>query len=1053
MARDNIFAELAKGFISGSGEVADIITFIEAPWGLNMHLLPVQRFILKTFYSLPLDNKDAYLSVYNVTNDHILYTFTERGFLDWLYNEGRCNTNETEGKNFHELILSVGRRGSKCRYADDWCNTSLGTMTYGELLRRSNGGERLSLLTYDPVTLKRQMTSDFRVWSNGRQPCFAITTKRGIREISSWNHPYLVWRDGWDKPDFVELECLSPGDRIGVSRSTCFGKGGIGVNKAKLLGYLQGDGGTTRSVQFTNASEMIIDEIGEIIKAEFGPYEIVKVGKESHCYGYAIVKDSRRFAQTGSQPNDVKDWLVSIGCFGKKATEKEIPKEILEGSKAEVSAFLSRLFACDGWASVDSFADDSHPLGSTMVGYSSASFQLANGVRHLLQKFGIHGVLKRRPVSLNGKIYDAYKVEIRESESLRIFADEIGIFSKEESLSSVMSVVDQRGVEKGQFRSVPIGIWEHVRHIKRDRGLSGADIVGFHGRGHNDRLRMQYCPSRSKVADYGKNINDSFLEDMGNSDVLWDEVESVDFVGEQETVDVEIPSTHIIGGDIVSHNSSMAAFIANYEIYKLVRRGDPVKYYGFNPGAQFYILNVAPTDDQSAIVYDMMQAQSAECPYMRDRSIHNTMTYFDIQTDADIAMKGKKSKASIVVLSGGCSSNALRGRNAIVVIMDEMAFFLDNAGRFSGTEVYRALTPSVASFADDGKVICISSPYAKYGAFYDRFLQSFHEADSTLSFKMYSAMVNHENVSSSILKAARQRDRSSFMCEYGAEFSDAVVAWVDDENEFRRCITLPEPSVRGVTDTQYFMGIDLGFKNDGSSIAIVHRDPKTGKIILDHADVWFSGASDVWDFDDSIYSGCRKYANQDLLRMSDIVDEVLELVRWFPLKAGVFDQSNGYALAELVKANGLNQLEMENFTDKKNHEVYELTKRLYAEQIVEMYDHPVLVPEMLTLEGERRSKNIIIVRAPKRRGAHDDISDAFARAVWICYKTFKKQSPHIATGAGGSMSGMGAGIFRGPPELRVKQQTLKSFQLQQFKKHGEHPRLGSPRRWVPGVVR
>jgi len=614
MARDNIIAELAKGFISGSnGDIADIVTFVEAPWGLNMRLLPVQKFILKTFYGLPLDNKDAYIPVYNLTNEHILYTFTESGFLNWLYSEGRCNTNETEGKNFHELVLSVGRRGSK---------------------------------------------------------------------------------------------------------------------------------------------------------------------------------------------------------------------------------------------------------------------------------------------------------------------------------------------------------------------------------------------------------------------------------------------------------SSMAAFIANYEIYKLVRRGDPVKHYGFNPGAQFYILNVAPTDEQAAIVYDMMQNQSGECPYMRDRSIHNTMTYFDIQTDADLSRRERKSKASIVVLSGGCSSNALRGRNAIVVIMDEMAFFLDNAGRFSGTEVYRALTPSVASFMDDGKVICISSPYAKYGAFYDRFLQSFHETDITLSFKMYSAMVNPENVSPSILKAAKRRDRASFMCEYGAEFSDAVVAWVDDEEEFKRCITLPAASAKGVPDTKYFMGIDLGFKNDGSAIAIVHRDRKTGKIILDHADVWFSGASDVWDFEDSIYSSCRKYANQDLLRMADIVREIAELVRWFPLKAGVFDQSNGYALAELVKAKGFKQIEMENFTDKKNHEVYELTKRLYAERLVELYDHPVLVPEVLTLEGERRSKNIIIVRAPNRRGAHDDISDAFARAVWLCYKTFKKQAPHISTGAGGAMAGMGAiGLYKGPPELRVKQQTLRSFQLDRFKKHGEHPRLGAPRRRAPGAVK
>ena len=36
-------------------EIVDIITFIEAPWGLNMKLFPVQKVILKVHYGLPLD--------------------------------------------------------------------------------------------------------------------------------------------------------------------------------------------------------------------------------------------------------------------------------------------------------------------------------------------------------------------------------------------------------------------------------------------------------------------------------------------------------------------------------------------------------------------------------------------------------------------------------------------------------------------------------------------------------------------------------------------------------------------------------------------------------------------------------------------------------------------------------------------------------------------------------------------------------------------------------------------------------------------------------------
>lgn len=476
--------------------------------------------------------------------------------------------------------------------------------------------------------------------------------------------------------------------------------------------------------------------------------------------------------------------------------------------------------------------------------------------------------------------------------------------------------------------------------------------------------------------------------------------------------------------------SSLASFISNYELYKLLKRGDPARFYGFQPNMPIYILNVAPTDDQAGIVFDMIQGMAMQCPFMKERALHNTMTYFDLQTESDMKLYGKP-RASLVSMAGGCSSNSLRGRNAIVVIMDEMAHFIDNEGRFSGSEVYKALTPSIASFNKNGKIITISSPYAKYGAFYDRFNQSFDESDITLMFKMYSAMVN-PTIPPEILSAARRRDRIGFMCEYGGEFSDTVTAWIDDEAEFRKCLVFGSPATKGLPDVAYYMGIDLGFKNDGTAVAIVHKDRKTQKIILDYATVWFSGSSDVWEFPDSIYRHCNRFKNKELIVMVDVVNEIKEFNRWFPVKAGIFDQHNGYALAELFKKERLPQFEMNQFTDQLNSDIYELTKRLYSENLVQLYDHPVLMPEMITLEAEKRAKNKVIVRAPGRRGAHDDISDAYCRAVWKCYVSQNERPMNISTGTGGRVGNIGS--------VETKQETLASFNLKKYKMHGEHPR-------------
>lgn len=489
--------------------------------------------------------------------------------------------------------------------------------------------------------------------------------------------------------------------------------------------------------------------------------------------------------------------------------------------------------------------------------------------------------------------------------------------------------------------------------------------------------------------------------------------------------------------------STLASCISNYELYKLVKKGDPSRFFGFPPNTEIAILNVAPTDEQAGTVFNMIKSQALGCPYLRDRSLNQTMDYFNLQTDADKKIYGKP-KASLLSIAGGCSSNALRGKNGIVVIMDEMAFFIDKANsRFSGAEVYKALTPSMTDFGEHGKVLCLSSPYGKFGRFYERYQESFEEPEYTLMFKMYTAMAN-PRVPSDILRAAYRRNKTGFMCEYGGEFSDRVTAWIESETEFRKNVSQRPMVTRGQRETQYFIGIDLGFKNDGTALAIVHKEGS--KIVLDYADVWFGGESDVWNVTDSIYHGCTKYQNKPILKMADIVEEIKDLSRWFGIKSGVFDQAGGWGFQELLTASGFKQIEMRHFSDTLNAEVYQLSKRLYGEQLLDLYDHPVLIPEMLSLEAEKKSKGKVIVEAPNREGAHDDISDAFVRAVWMCYNASSRRASHMTTGAGGAI-GAGHALQSG---VVTQQQAMFSKR----KMHGEHPRgLDRLKRRRPGAVR
>lgn len=110
------FQELAESYKKSiqTNDVVDIITFVEAKWGLNMVMFPVQKFILKAFYGLELDNTEKTIVVPDETNSTIIGTYTEAEFMQYLIDTGRTNLQKYEpGKEKQNLVLNAGRRASK----------------------------------------------------------------------------------------------------------------------------------------------------------------------------------------------------------------------------------------------------------------------------------------------------------------------------------------------------------------------------------------------------------------------------------------------------------------------------------------------------------------------------------------------------------------------------------------------------------------------------------------------------------------------------------------------------------------------------------------------------------------------------------------------------------------------------------------------------------------------------------------------------------------------------------------------------------------------------
>jgi len=964
--------------------IVDIETFCTSPNYLNLpgnnfFLYDSQRVILKSFYmgsrgneNLRLSQKDwewLYANEEDEVHEDMVF---EKNIKDVIK---KIRKKEQTPFTFRELHLVMGRRGTKCREENDIISTTEGSITFRELCDRLNYGEKIGICTYDPKTFKRSITYDIKAEDNGIDKCFSIETKRGIKETSSWNHPYLVWREDWSSPMFVQMSELLPGDKVAVAKSTeLFGKTTIGVNRAALLGHLQGDGGTAYSVKYTTASETMLSDIRRIISQEFPGYVV----KHNSKYDYDIVKKSGMFKQNGSQSNNVKEWLICQDCFGKKSIDKEVPESILRGSKEEVVAFLSRLYGCDGYAHASKV--NGKTRDTPHIGYCSSSRKLIDGVRHLLQKFGIHAHVCTSHTKCNGKTFRCWRLIINRKNCIKIFEKEINIFSKEHAVRNVGQQAESKNKPNSIFDGVPIGIWNHIKNIKTIRGLSDCDILGTHGVGHNHRLRRQYSPCQEKVLSYGESIQDEFLLNMGSADIKWDEIASITSVGDRSTIAMEVVGTNIIGGDIISHNTVVASVITAYEVYKLLRvgNGNPHNFYGLPDDDPIAIINVALSQDQAGVLFEQIQNRFRNAPVFKGRIAKGTTQEIRIYTDCDLKKMQDGSNldvtGSIVVRCGHSNPDTLRGRSTILILFDELAFY-DESGKVTGKHFYDTLKPSLSKFYKygDGRLVEISSPSAASGIFYDIFERS-KKYDSILSFQLPTWCSNPDiTYDDDELKQYRESNPDAFASEYGAQWSKSgTYGQYFPEGLIERCIrTDIEPHMSPKRGFNYYLHVDPALSGDRYVAVLVAKEyyvNNRGKrrVRVHLARTW------IWTPQPGVG-----------LLFNEIDKEIINICsRYHPLTV-TYDQWNSVASLQLLRSHGINCVST-SFNRSYKNKIYQSLKDMMGyqpEPEIWLYDECHLLSEMKALRFRPTSRGVSLVVDRHGPVKTDDLVDCLAGAT------------------------------------------------------------------------
>lgn len=972
-------------------KMVDIMTFcnekkyLDLP-GNGLKLFPGQTVIIKCFYKGTMGNENVKLTqeewewLYARKDDVDIEGVTYKRNLREVIKKMHEKDKDETFKPFTQLVLVLGRRGTKCRSETDLISTTEGSLTFRELCDRLNTGERIGICTYDTDTWKRSVTYDIKAQDNGVVDCYKLTTARGIEETSSWNHPYLVWRDEFSAPQFVQLKDLREGDCIAVADKTeLFGNGSIGFNKAALLGHFQGDGGITHSVGYSTVSDIMLNDFTRLIHNEFEGYTV----KYKSKHDYSVVKSSDKFKQKGSQ-NEVKEWLKLEGVFGKKSIDKRVPKSVLQGSKEEVSAFLSRFFGCDGFGYVDNYVDQSHKTPKTMIGCAFASKQFALDIQHLLLKFGVHATVKYSPVKYDNKYNDSWRLEVVRKECLNIFKNEIDIFSKEDIVREVVEIANTRDKSKSSFDNIPKGIWNRIHSVAKNNNISVSSVATTKAR----RLRKEYSANRDQLEDIGKKYNDQFIVNSATSDIKWDVIKTVEHVGKKKTVDLQVDPHHIIGGDIISHNTLLASIITAYEAYKLIviNNGDPHGYYNLPNDDEIAIINVALSQKQAGRLFGQVQARLRNSPFFKGRIAKETTDTIRLYTDRDLIKKREGAilsiPGSVLLLCGHSNPDSLAGYNAILILFDEIAFY-DETGKVTGKYFVNRLKPSLSKFYKykAGKLVMISSPNVKTGAFYEAFVGASSPdkkiSDTTLAFQMPTWDINLDvPYEEEELVKDRNANIDMFVVEFGGQWAEGGSYGNYFEAEaIERCIKYDlGPHARPQPRINYYIHVDPAKKTNNYAAVMVAKEryttpqgQKRNKCTL--AGVW------LW----------RPTPGLGLL-FDDIDREIIKICSIFHPMSVTYDDYHSVHSVQRLRGHGINCKQI-SFNNRVKCKMYQNLRNMMLyqpEPEIILYDNgsdsSLLINELKELKFKQNQRGFSIIPDKKSDIATDDLADCLAGA-------------------------------------------------------------------------
>jgi replicative DNA helicase len=379
------------------------------------------------------------------------------------------------------------------------------------------------------------------VFPSGVKEVFRARLRSGREVEATASHPFLSY-EGW-RP----LGDLGVGTRVAVPRHVPvpLALRELPEPEIIMLAHLLGDGSFVRNqpIRYASTDEKNLVAVTEAA-THFG---ITGVRDEYEAARCTSLRLPAPFRLTHGRRNPIAAWLDSLGLFGLRSYEKFVPAPVFSLPKRQLALFLRHLWATDGCIWWD------RKVGQARIYYASTSRRLADDVARLLMRFNVMTRVKELPKQ---GYRPCYHLLIYGAENQLRFLNEIGVHGARAAMAETAR--QELAAIKGNTNldTIPREVWERVCSVLAERQMTQREFAAALGTQYCGSTMWRHAPSRDRLARVATVLGDAELEMVATNDVFWDEIVSVDRIGEQPVYDATVLGTHnFVANGICLHNS------------------------------------------------------------------------------------------------------------------------------------------------------------------------------------------------------------------------------------------------------------------------------------------------------------------------------------------------------------------------------------------------------------------------------------------------------------------------------------------------------------------